>query len=570
MGGKRKAAPRKPGEVWLDSVWQAVPEPPRPKNRKEAISVGLIETLATLWKDAGLKATYEISETVTRGLRLRVQPRGPVFFARVQYRGDEYRVRIGRIDAWGLSHARTACAAIIRHISTGNGVPSDEWIELQRQALVAADARKKGKSEAALPYVPEVMPRQAPATTWTYTEAREAYVAWLRSEQEQGHLAPATVRNYAKVLTCPAMLPFEGKAVARLGAADLAEAVEGLVKEGKRNQANDVSRNLKRMFRWLSEPAQERRSGVREGVMDRVRAPKITGTKGRQHFPTLEEAGLILATARASGILNPAIGAAVHLSVWTAQRRLSIVTAQVTAFEPWEGEPGWGLWRCQHRKTPRAKASGKPHVLPLPPAAWQVVSAYLAWHRLEYGESTVWAFPQQRQAKAGAPVVLTHIAEDTLSHTMAALPGSDSSPHDMRRVLSSTVQDRAGIHAALVGHILDHADDSAGIRQADGTTRRYTEAEMLGFKRPVMEAWERLLEPAAAAAVLLPRDELKAELVRRRAEQRGVDREAESARLKAVNAKRYAAAATPKQRARAERAARATPDRSATALTAGC
>ncbi len=551
MGGKRKVAPRKPGEIWLDSAWQEVPEPPKPKNRKEAISVGLIETLAMLWKDAGLKVTYEISDTVTRGLRLRVQPRGPVFFARVQYQGGEYRVRIGRIDAWGLAHARTTCAAIIRHISTGNGVPSDEWIELQRQALVAADARKKGRTDAAIPYVPEVMPRQAPATTWSYAEAREAYVAWLRSEQEQGHLAPATVRNYSKVLTCPAMLAFEGKAVARLVAADLAEVVEGLVKEGKRNQANDVSRNLKRMFRWLSEPAQERGSGVREGVMDRVRAPKITGTKRRQHFPTLDEAGLILATAQASGILNPAVGAAVHLSVWTAQRRLSIVTAQVEDFEVWEGEPGWGLWRCQHRKTPRAKATGKPHVIPLPPACWRVLTAYLAWHRLKYDGSTPWAFPQQRLGKAGQTKRVGHIAEDTLSHTMVAIPGSKSSPHDMRRVLSSSVQDLAAIHIALVGHVLDHADDQVGVRQTDGTTRRYTEAEMLGFKRPVMEAWERLLEPAAAAAVLLPREELKAELICLRAKQRGVDRETERARLKKVNRKMWAEGRTTRQRARA-------------------
>ena len=339
MGGKRKPAPRTPGVTYSDVAWQRdVPEPPQPKNRRDELTVGLIESLVTLWREAGLRATYEISDTVTRGLRLRVQPRGPTYFARVQYQGAEHRVRIGRIDAWGLAHARTACAAVIRHISTGNGIPSEVWIELQRQALVAADARKKGKGDAAVPYVPEVMPRQAPATTWSYAEAREAYVAWLRSEEEQGHLAPATVRNYGKVLTCPAMAAFEGKAVARLGAADLAEVVEGLVREGKRNQANDVSRNLKRVFRWLAEPAQERRSGVREGVMDRVRAPKLKGTKGRQHFPTLEECGLILATARASGILNPAVGAAVHLSAWTAQRRLSIVTAQVAdglASEKW-------------------------------------------------------------------------------------------------------------------------------------------------------------------------------------------------------------------------------------------
>ena len=151
-------------------------------NRREEISVGLIDTPTSPWKSAGLEATFEISDTIQRGLRLRVQPRGPTFFARVQYRDKESSVRIGRIDAWGLAHARLACAAIVRHVSTGDGIPSDEWIELRRQSLIHADARTKGRTDLAAPYVPEVMPRQAPATTWTYAEARDAYLAWLQSE----------------------------------------------------------------------------------------------------------------------------------------------------------------------------------------------------------------------------------------------------------------------------------------------------------------------------------------------------------------------------------------------------
>ena len=538
MGGKRKEGPRLPGVIYSNVAWQLdVPPPVVPKDRKQELSVAFIESLSGLIRDVKIKFSTEFSDTIQRGLRVRIQPRGATYFSRVQYQGREFRVRIGRIDAWSLAHARTVCASIVRHVSTGNGPPTDEWIELHRQALLAADARKKGHGDATVPYVPEVMARQPAATTWTYTEARVAYVEWLKSEEAVGNLAPATIRNYSKVLTCPALLPFDERHVARLEAADLAMAVEGLVKEGKRSQANDVSRNMKRFFRWLAEPAQERRSGVREGIMDRVRAPKLSGVKGRQHFPSLAEAGLILATSRASGVLNPAVAATVHLAVWTGQRRLSIVTAEVEHFEPWDGEPGWGLWRCYHRKVRRTNQTGKPHVIPLPPACWRVVTAYLTWHRLEYDGATPWAFPKQRPAKAGRPARVGHLVADTLTHTMTAIPGSSSSPHDMRRVISSSVQDVAGIHIALVGHVLDHADDEVGVRKTNGTTRRYTEAEMLAFKRPVMEAWERLLEPAAAAAVLLPREELKAELVRRRAKQRGVDGDAKRARSKAVNRK---------------------------------
>ena len=125
--------------------------------------------------------------------------------------------------------------------------------------------------------------------------------------------------------------------------------------------------------------------------------------------------------------------------------------------------------------------------------------------------------------------------------------------------LSSTVQERGGVHVALVGYILDHGNESETVRQANGMTRRYTEAELLEFKRPVMEAWERFLEPAAQAAVLPPREELKAELVRLRAEQRGVDLEADRKRLRGVAARAYAEGRTHRQRKRPAAPSQAAP-----------
>ncbi|MCJ2061596.1 integrase family protein [Methylobacterium sp. J-088] len=540
MGGKRKTDG---GVAYTGSVWGGE-GPARTVNRREEISVGLIETLTSLWKSAGLKATFEISDTIQRGLRLRVQPRGPTFFARVQYQGKESRVRIGRIDAWGLAHARHACAAIVRHVSTGNGIPSDNWIELQRQSLLHADARKKGRTNLAALYVPEVMPRQTPAATWTYAEARDAYLAWLQSECDEGVYAQPTVENYRKTLRCPALRAFDAMPVVHIAPASIAQAVEELRKAGKRTQAADVVRKARMLWRWMRSPDRERASGITTTDMDRLKGPKLVGVKERQHFPPVEECGLILATARC-GVLNPAIGAAIQLAAWTGQRRLSVVMAYRDDFEAWDGSPGWGLWRCWHRKPSGKK--GKEHVIPLPPAAWAPFSAYLAWHRLKYCEDQRWAFPQQRPAKADAPGEMARIAEDTLTHTVRAIPGSESSPHDLRRGLSSTVQEKGNVHVALVGYILDHGDEAETVRQSNGTTRRYTEAELLGFKRPVMEAWERFLEPAAVAAVLLPREELKAELVKRRAEQRGVDLEKEYARLRLVSAKAYT-----KKRRRAE------------------
>lgn len=84
--------------------------------------------------------------------------------------------------------------------------------------------------------------------------------------------------------------------------------------------------------------------------------------------------------------------------------------------------------------------------------------------------------------------------------------------------------------------VLDHATDDGAGRNEHGMTRRYTQAQLLGFKAPVMGTWERLLEPAAASVDLPPIKDLKRELVRRRAEQRGVDLDKDRERLRRLRA----------------------------------
>ena len=107
-------------------------------------------------------------------------------------------------------------------------------------------------------------------------------------------------------------------------------------------------------------------------------------------------------------------------------------------------------------------------------------------------------------------------------------------------------------HLTFIGYIMDHLSlGSTTTRDENRMTRRYTDDEILHFKVPVMATWEALLEPAAQAAILLPLAELKAEMVRLRDRQRGLDKEKETTRLRQMNAARYSAGLTPKQRKRA-------------------
>ncbi len=75
------------------------------------------------------------------------------------------------------------------------------------------------------------MPKNRAPKTWTYRQARDAWVAHLEAEAESPAqiYRPDTVRNYRSVIGCPAMRALDDRFVSRSPAPDVAEAVAGLV-----------------------------------------------------------------------------------------------------------------------------------------------------------------------------------------------------------------------------------------------------------------------------------------------------------------------------------------------------
>ncbi len=327
------------------------------------------------------------------------------------------------------------------------------------------------------------------------------------------------------------------------------EIVQALVKEGKRSTARDVARVGKRMWKWLYRPANRASSGVARGALDDVEAPDLGNVKKRQRFPEIARLGIVVAVAR-SEALDPVIGAAIELLAWTAQRRLTIARAHVDEFFDWDGRDGWGLWRVGHRKAHKDEGKTVPHTIPLPPAAWKRIQRHLEW-LASNAPASEWLFPSRREARLGKPSRARHLDPGTLTKVLPTIPGAGAmSPHDVRRCFSTALS-TAGHHLTFIGYVMDHLSlGSVTTRDENGMTRRYTEAEMLGFKMPVMETWETLLEPAAREAKLQPLSEIKAEIVQLRDEQRGISRATEKARLKVVNAAAYAEGRTHRQRRR--------------------
>lgn len=512
-------------------------------------------------RDAAAGIRRQVADIEARGLVLRVQPSGCVWQVRVQHERRAYRVTIGPVALWSLAHAREAARNVNWHITRGHGVPEPYWMKsfLDQALWLDRQADRKGKHvpEDPEPHRKVYQPRPERVTTWTYKTARDEWGAYLKAEAEAGNLSPETVKNYLGIVGSPAMRVLDPVRVASITDVDVDKIVQALVKAGKRSSARDVARVSKRMWKWLYRPANRPLSGVARGALADIEAPDLGNVKKRQRYPDIGRLGLVVATAR-SGALDRVISAAVELLAWTAQRRLTVVRAHVDEFEPWEARSGWGLWRVGHRKSHKPGDGTVAHTVPLPPPIWGRMQEHMEWLAVTM-PGTEWLFPARREAKLGVPAASGHLGADTLTHVLPTIPGAGMTPHDVRRCFPTTLA-TAGHHLTFVGYVMDHLSlGSVTTRDENGSTRRYTEAEMLSFKAPVMETWEILLEPAARAAVLLPLPELKAEIARLRDERRGIDPAKEKVRLKAVNASAYAAGRTFHQRKRSTADSRRDP-----------
>lgn len=492
--------------------------------------------------------TYrDVADGSCPGLTLRTHRAGSVWFARFRNGGPQVRVRLGDAKAWTLAQARSVAIDVRRHVEAGHGIPAPEWIELKRSALAS-----KGEVE-----VPAFMPRAKGPATWTFGEAREAWGAWMRREVEAGLLRDATVRNYLGAMGGPAMRTLDASLVSRIAAADVAAVVEVLVAEGKRSTARDVVRVSKRFWPWMGDPGRRHLSGADPNAVAGLKAPK-SGNRPKRRYPRLPAVAYMLAVA-SHGALSTSVGGAIELLIYTAQRRLSVVKARVDEFEPWPEREGWGVWWQGHRKIGQgAPTEDDPrhgsHALPLPPHVWWRIETYLAFSRREAEERGVprspWMYPAARPRRLGDPVA--HLSPDTLTHAVAAMPGIEASPHDVRRAFATLCQRDLDVPTHVVGMVLDHANsDLLEVSDGNAMTRRYTLDQMLALKAPAMEAWSKAVWGERLKVELPDSEELKRQIVAENLRQRGVtDLEAEGERRRKAAAKAYAEGRTWRQRRR--------------------
>ncbi|MGF3026683.1 Arm DNA-binding domain-containing protein [Methylobacterium aquaticum] len=514
--------------------------------KAETLTSGGVERLIREARETRA-APRDIADGGCQGLTLRLTPTAAVWSIRFRHDDKPLRIRLGDAREWTLAQARAVAGDLRTHVEAGQGIPANDWIALKRTALAA-----KGGVD-----VPAAMPRDRGPVTWTLAEARQAWGAWMRREVEAGLLRDATVRNYLGVMSGPAMRTLDASLVSRITVADVAAVVATLIEQGKRSTARDVVRVSKRFWPWMGDADRKHLSGADPNALAGLKAPK-TGDKPTRRSPRVPAIASMLAVAQ-HGALSTSVGGAIELLIYTAQRRLSVVTARVAEFEPWPEREGWGIWWQGHRTI----AQGAPteddprhgsHALPLPPHVWRRIETYLAFSRREAEERGVprspWMYPAARPRRIGDPV--THLSPHTLTHAVAAMPGIEASPQDVRRAFATVCQRDLGVAASVVGMVLDHATgDLPEVSDGNPMTRRSTLDQMLALKAPALEAWQKAVWAERLKVELPDREVLKAQIVAENLRQRGVtDLEAEGERRRKAAAKAYAEGRTWRQRRR--------------------
>lgn len=147
----------------------------------------------------------------------------------------------------------------------------------------------------------------------------------------------------------------------------------------------------------------------------------------------------------------------------------------------------------------RAK-NGKPHLVPLPPRAVELIREALKLAKDGREDAPAHVFPSRHKpGQAFRP--------DSLSHAMAELTAAlgivDATPHDLRRTGSTALtSERLGISPFIRSKVLGHTSDAGGGSAVSAT--HYDANLYVSEKRRALEAWEGLLLEVAGERSRVP------------------------------------------------------------------
>ncbi len=394
--------------------------------------------------DANLPdGAYEIPDTTCRGLVLRVRPRGVTWIFRARFAKKYTTWTVASIDNLSAP-AKARDRANEARVKIKRGIDPAEWLreqELGGPVERTFDAATDGWTyeDGTAKYLAHIMSEKRIATYKDYRSCLnpKEFIERVRKKTKgrrgrQGEQSKAAVKVQTPSPLYADLRPLRGKLLKAITADDIASVRSSIYKRGKRAQSNHVLRVLKAFFGWA---ADEPESGLKKEnpardvkfLFKQKKDPERV-KRLKLRTPTIDELSrlpILLANER----VFPQVQAATRLAEYSAQRRLTVLSAEQDEFvdflPDFELPSGWGVWVIPSWKM----KTDRPHNIPLPPNVWSLVQNVKS-----LAGKSKWLFPQLRERRRGAGMD-GHVSEKVINDALERI-GLRFGPHDLRRAFA--------------------------------------------------------------------------------------------------------------------------------------
>jgi integrase len=396
-------------------------------------------------------------------------------------KGKDRRLDLGGIDDWSIAEARELGTEASKMLRNRTGTPDLQWVNARRVEYGKVDPPPVELAEPSTEAAIDLR-------TWTFAQARTGYLAEVKRT-----LRPATYDDYRQILNMQELQQIEELPVAGIDRKRMAKIVQTVHVSGRERHSEHLASVIRPMWTWLAGDTQIVESGVSDGVMSALKAPRRSRNEWAVpgYVPPMTEVGRILAIARAE-VLEPSISRAVELAAFTAQRRLTVVSARKCDFQPVEGGALWNI-PSAFMKSGTKRKTRLLHVVPLPENVWQLVQEIM---RNTHDPKSEWLFPQFRPRRTGAS--LSFMSASTLTRALLLMPDVTASPHDLRRAFATHGEKTLGWTRSNSKSILDHGEGHEG---SDVTAVHYALHNGTHHKWITMRKWAEAIEAEIAQAI---------------------------------------------------------------------
>jgi integrase len=462
----------------------------------------------------------------TVGLTLRITPGKAIWYVRRR----EVTLRLGSASEINLDAARyfaqqTNLAAkrkrnlrefvdtLVRLETTSkykNPLGHAEWAdELADEASLLAYRKRIGDT----------------GITWTWKSLTNQFL-----EYQKPKLKAKYRKQYEHYLTLPEFSRINGMLVSEVKLRDLEMLRDNIHLNHAPSAAHRALTQSKRMLSWAWK-YHATAAGLEETQVEWwTRWSFEYKTKKRTHAPAIEEIARTIVIAEKFRCLADrehetyagTIGALWGVAL-TAQRTGGFLQLKLDRlFDPPKAErklKGWKVANWTEEEMKGGRDGGRPHSLPLPPEALEILNRYHA----ESGGKSEWMFtgrdPTKHITQAALNLLMYRLQGRVYDHTIRQKPVRKGKPgpqpqpkkerpnlfeiygiepwtlHDARRTLTTFLDDRrlGGAATAILGHKTDHDRVDDRERMASVTEQHYNRSQRIGLKAEGMTIWVKAL-----------------------------------------------------------------------------